>query len=54
MFCYSTDRGQRNKIRRKAIKSKPFVIEQVLTPKGHLQGEAHHSPCRQIQAASLI
>jgi len=21
---------------------------------GHLQGEAHRSPCRQIQAASLI
>ena len=27
---------------------------QLLTPKGHLQGEVHHSPCRQIQAASLI
>ena len=26
----------------------------VLTPMGRLQGEAHRSPCRQIQAASLI
>ena len=26
----------------------------VLTPRGRLQGEAHRSPCQQIQAASLI
>lgn len=26
----------------------------VLTPMGRLQGEERHSPCRQIQAASLI